>query len=138
MSDPRTFKSRVDLVPAIALGLLALSVPASLAGAVATWSSSAGGAIVWLASAAFCAGLLLLVAWPVRYVLEQRELVIRFGALSARIPYANITDVQPTRSLLAAPALSRDRLQIVHTHGEAMVSPLDKDGFLRELAARRA
>lgn len=132
------YPSRIDALAAIGIGSVALSVPACLGLGVWMLSSSVGGAIVFFGCGVSLAALLLLVAWPVHYTLDEHQLVIRFGMMRARIPYAEIQEVSPSRSLLAGPALSRDRLLIRHRGGEALISPRDQQGFLRELAARDA
>jgi hypothetical protein len=129
-----TYSSRIDPLPAIAIGALALGLPGSLAGAL-WFSRSRGDALVFALTAAFIAALLLIVVWPVRYTLDERALVIRFGVLRVHIAYDRIDEVAPTRTLLAAPALSRDRLQIRHRGGLAVISPREKERFLSDLVA---
>ena len=70
-----------------------------------------------------------------RYVLEGDHLTILSGPFQWRMPVADITSVTPTRSPVSSPALSLDRLRIEYDHGRAvMISPADKDGFVRALA----
>lgn len=128
------FPSRVDWW--LAALLMALPV-IGLASAIALQISGDGGAIVgWLSLLGI--GLLYVgVVWPVTYELGGEELVIRFGLVRSRVPYRDMLGVAPTRSPLAAPALSMDRLAI-DTGGrmEAIISPDDRDGFLDALEAR--
>jgi hypothetical protein len=77
-----------------------------------------------------------LLAWPTRYELHEQELVIRSGVIRYRIPYSEIRAVTPSRNPLSAPAWSLDRLRIDRKRGYALISPRDKEGFLRVLAAR--
>lgn len=72
-----------------------------------------------------------------RYTFSGAELHVRCGPLQWRIPLTDVRSVTPTRNPLSSPALSLDRLRIDYGLRSIMVSPLDKDGFLRELRARR-
>ncbi len=136
MSEPRVYPSRVDVLPAIGLLWLALSVPVCIVLGVWQLPTDTGSAITYFATAAFLGALLGVVAWPVGYTLEADRLVIRFGVVRVRVPYRDIDEIAPSRTLLAGPALSRDRLLIRHRGGLALISPKDKTGFLRDLAAR--
>ncbi len=131
-----TYASRIDVVSGVALALCALSVVGCAVGGVVMLSTSVGASITFFACAVGMAALLWIVAWPVQYELADHALVIRFGRVRSEVPYADIEEVTPTRSLLAAPALSRDRLQIRARGRDAMISPDDKAGFLQNLAAR--
>ncbi len=128
------FRSRVDWW--LAVLLVALPV-IGLVAAIALQLSGDGGAFVgWLSLLGI--GLLYLgVVWPVVYEMGPDALVIRFGLVRSRVPYRDMRGVAPTRSPLAAPALSMDRLAI-DTGGRmgAIISPDDRDGFLDALEAR--
>ncbi len=80
-----------------------------------------------------------LLAWPVRYRLDAEELSIRSGRLMRwRVPYKQIIQVDsPRRPRGSGPVWSMDRLQIDRVGGPPLlVSPVNKDDFLDELAAR--
>lgn len=79
------------------------------------------------------------LVFPMRYGFSDRHVLVRHGLITQRIPLADIEEVRPTRSPLSSPALSLDRLRIRFGKGffrSALISPADKDGFLRDLAAR--
>ncbi len=74
---------------------------------------------------------------PIRYELGDDAVIIRFGLLRSRVPYASIRAVRPTRNPLSSPALSLDRLHL--DAGSALgpnISPADRSGFLDALAQR--
>lgn len=126
-----TFPSKVDSWVA---GVLVLSIIVNLV-------AIGGVAIASKQYATISAALILpiflrLVAWPIRYVFEGEELVIRSGLIKMRVPYRAIQSVEPTRSPLSSPAFSLDRLAIKHERGSVMVSPNDKPAFLSELRKR--
>lgn len=128
------YRSKVDWW----LGVLIVAVPAiGLVTALMLQLSGDGSAIVGWLSLAGIGLLYAVVVWPVEYTLEADDLVVRFGVVRSRIPYRSIRGVSPTRSVLASPALSMDRLGI-DTGGTLgpMISPADPDAFLAELAAR--
>ena len=52
------------------------------------------------------------------------------------MPLAAIASVEPTRNPLSSPACSLGRLRIRYGAKQIMISPLDRVGFLRALAAR--
>jgi membrane protein YdbS with pleckstrin-like domain len=105
-----TYKSKVDwwiaaILVALPCGLLFVSIWLILSG------ETMGGLINLSAL-----GVVLLVytfgLFPLRYELTSDVLVIRSGWGKRRVPYAEIRNVQPSRSLLSSPALSLDRLRI--------------------------
>jgi hypothetical protein len=123
------------------LAILLLALPA---GVLATWiaaltSRSTDDVIGAVVGTVLVAGILLGLAYPIRYGLDDEHLIVRFGLVRSRIPLAHITKVAPTRNPLASPALSMDRLSIVSgpgLTGTVMISPADRDRFLDELASR--
>jgi len=85
--------------------------------------------------------VVLWLTYPLYYEVTSAEVKIRCGMLiRQRIPHSKIEEVSPTRNPASAPAWSLDRLQIKYRHGErsssTLISPLDKEGFLRALASR--
>ncbi|GIX46120.1 MAG: hypothetical protein KatS3mg131_0331 [Candidatus Tectimicrobiota bacterium] len=136
-----TFASKIDpwlvvLVAMPALVLLLTAVSHALGRGLshpAVWVN-AGLLLVY-------GGVLRGFAFPVSYELSASYLLIRSGLfLRYRIPLAAIEAVQPTRSLLSAPAWSLDRLRIAYRQGQglafALLSPDDKAAFLRALVQR--
>jgi len=119
---------------------------------------------IWLAAAAAAVGTLALVAAPgplavrlpsllldlsaiglmlwviegTRYHLEDDELLIRSGPFRWRMALREIEEIQPSDSLISGPALSTRRLA-VHLAGRRrplLISPMDRDLFMAEIAAR--
>lgn len=91
----------------------------------------------------------LLVSWgilgglvfPMRYTLTRDALVVRFGLVRVRVPYDRIRAVAPSSNPLSSPALSLQRVRIDYDkpNGKGtfvLVSPQDRDGFIRELRQR--
>lgn len=75
--------------------------------------------------------------WGTNYTLTPTVLKIRCGPFWQTGPLSAIHAVRPTRTLLSGAALSLDRLLIRYgTRGVAIVSPQDRDGFVRALEAR--
>jgi hypothetical protein len=67
------------------------------------------------------------------YTVTARGLRVQSGPLHQWVDARSIEHVRPTRTILAAPALSLDRLEVGGGFGSVIVSPLDKMGFLRAL-----
>ncbi|GIW80748.1 MAG: hypothetical protein KatS3mg105_2555 [Gemmatales bacterium] len=85
--------------------------------------------------------LAVLIWWPflsTSYTITDSHLELRCCFLCWRIPLADIEEVFPTRNPLSAPACSLDRLRINYRkNGKlvfALVSPKDKEGFVKALA----
>ena len=82
--------------------------------------------------------VLLLSGFDVRYWIADSVLHVRASFFRWKIPVDSIISVTPSRSFLSAPALSLDRLAILHKKGTVMISPRDERAFLRELERARS
>lgn len=98
---------------------------------------------VWL-STLLTAGIITLIGWFLKrvythsyYALEADHLVIQFGPIHQEVAYRDITQVKPTRNLLAGLALSLDRVAI-YKKGRLnqLISPVDKARFIEALKKR--
>jgi hypothetical protein len=74
-----------------------------------------------------------------RYTLSDETLRVRSGPFAWRIALREVSRMEPTRDARSSPALSLDRLRIDYGDGRSlMISPADKQRFVRDFAARRA
>jgi len=85
-------------------------------------------------------GLALWGCYRIRYELTPSEVIVRFGPFRSSIPLHSIVEVFPTRNPLSAPAPSLDRLRINFRKPNGkmrftLISPLDREAFLRDLQA---
>ncbi|MDM5317009.1 PH domain-containing protein [Fictibacillus sp. b24] len=83
--------------------------------------------------------LILFIGWvwfTTYYILDEKELVIRCGPINKRIPYREISSAHKTWNPLSSPALSLKRINITYQFGMALISPKNRDPFLRELSER--
>jgi hypothetical protein len=101
--------------------------------------------VVLLGSALAClfaAGSIMLSQMPgpwSSYVLTATTLDVRSGPFKWRVAIAEVTDISPTRNPVSSPALSLDRIRIDYGDGRwIIVSPREKERFVRELEQRRA
>jgi hypothetical protein len=129
------FRSKLDVWLVVVIVGAFAGVGVVLAVASASWAA--------LAIAAPCAALGAgFVVWLYRstsYTLSESELWVRSSGLSWRVPLRAIRAVTPTHNPLSSPALSLDRLRIDYgPSGSILVSPADRELFLRELERRRA
>ncbi len=77
-------------------------------------------------------GLPLWLLVTTRYIVDGAVLEVRSGPFRWRIIRRQITAVRASRSMISAPALSLNRLEIRYGHGQSLlVSPADREGFLR-------
>jgi hypothetical protein len=82
---------------------------------------------------------LVLVAWiwvSTRYTITDEELLVRCAFVRIAVPLPSITHMRRTATVLSAPALSLDRIEVQHTAGSVVISPRDLTGFVHALAAR--
>ena len=131
------YPSKVDLW--LAVLLLAMPIAVVVAWIMALTSGSSDDLIAAVVASVLVVVILFGLVYPMRYGLDDKHLMVRFGLVRTRIPLADITTVEPTRNPLASPALSLDRLSIVSgpgLTGTVMISPADRERFLNELASK--
>jgi len=69
-----------------------------------------------------------------KYEITGDALIIHAGLYKRDIPVRSITSVKDSRSAMASPAFSLDRLEIQYGAGKVIfISPKDKAGFLADL-----
>ena len=81
------------------------------------------------------AAFVLWVLYGTRYTLTDKALIVQSGPFRWVIDLEAIIEISPTRNSLSSPACSLDRLHIHYRPNPSglMISPLDKEGFLRDL-----
>ena len=80
--------------------------------------------------------LLLLIFFNIKYSLSDDELFVKNGFSTQSIPLKDITHITPTNSILSAPALSLDRIEIRYEGGSIVISPKDREGFYHAIQQR--
>jgi hypothetical protein len=126
------FRSKIDiwLGGGILLGTL---VSGAVALGLLFQKGSAAFAIVPL----MATGLSLWLLIDTWYCVTDTELIVHCGPFRSSVLISSIRAVRPTRTVLSAPALSLDRLEVTHAGGALIISPADKAGFIRALKERR-
>ena len=78
------------------------------------------------------------VLYSTSYTLTDHNLLVRCGPFKWRIDLDTIKKVSPSRSALSSPACSLDRLHVRYGGRKTglLISPRDKDAFLRDLTER--
>lgn len=82
--------------------------------------------------------LVLWLLYGTSYTLEGREMRVRCGPFRQRLDLDTVEEVHPSSNPLSAPACSLDRLHL-RTRGSRfglLISPRDKEAFLRDLGRR--
>ncbi len=134
-ASPCTFRSKADwwLVAALLLSAVASIMAVIIVAAVESpWLGLAFSPLLLLS-----VGLPTWILLATHYTLDATDLAIRCGPFHWRIPLREIRAVTPTHNPLSSPALSLDRLRIDSGRPTSiMISPYDKEGFLRELRKR--
>lgn len=135
----QTYPSKVD---AWLAGLMILAALAAITGVVIAGLEEgvmrfAQGAFVLLG----VIGFLVWIFLRTNYTLDDRDLIVRSGPLTWRIPVSEITSVEKAAGFLRArssPALSMDRLVVRYGKGrKLMISPADQEKFLADLRSRQ-
>jgi hypothetical protein len=69
------------------------------------------------------------------YVLDENNLVIKYGPFKKIIPLNTIKSVKMTMNPLSSPALSLKRLEIIYgQYNMVLISPKDRDEFMKILS----
>jgi len=129
------FRSKVDSV----FVWIALAMPA--VAFVALFTAPQGNRLLWIP-----VGTLFLAAFIVcwtfvstYYELQDEQLVAHCGPFAWRIPLAEVTGIQESKSVRSGPALSMDRLEVAYDGGKVLViSPADKALFVAAFQRRMA
>lgn len=77
---------------------------------------------------------ILLIWFRMYYKIKADTLIIIYGPFSKKIDINQITSIRHSRSILSAPALSLDRLEInTNKYDTVLISPKDKELFMETL-----
>lgn len=130
--DALVFRSRIDplLAAVIVLPIVGLL-------GVVVYRSAARGAApdpILLATFAISLGGIAWMVLTTSYRFADKELDVRSGPQHIRVPLAQIHRVTRSRSLMSAPALSLNRLEIAYGKDKrVLISPHDESAFLTML-----
>ena len=80
--------------------------------------------------------LILLLCVPCRYILHDDHLLVQAGIIQYKIPYSDIQKIEKSSNPLSSPALSLKRVKITRSKGFILVSPPDREQFIRDISAR--
>lgn len=129
------FPSKVDTRLAVLIGG-AIVVPIALGAYL--WNTSQSASLTAMGAGLFTATLVGLLAVPCRYTLLDDHLLIHSGLIRQKIFYRDIDHIEPSSSSFSAPALSLQRVLITYRDGFQLVSPRERDEFIRLLRERAA
>ena len=129
----KVFSSKKDIffvfILICMIASLASSINAAMeSGTLMSWSCTLLIVLVWLA--------LFLLIYPIKYIIDGDNLLIRCGFQRKRISISQIIYVRRSHNLLASPALSVDRLEIVYkeTYTDSiLISPRNRKEFVESL-----
>jgi uncharacterized membrane protein YdbT with pleckstrin-like domain len=73
--------------------------------------------------------------WRTSYTIKENKLIVKSGLIvNTTIDIHAIKKMTPTNSLVSAPALSFDRIEIAYnTYDQIIISPRDKEAFIADL-----
>ena len=79
-------------------------------------------------------GLMLWLLVGTHYTVDRGYIRIASGPFRWKVPVEDITSISRTKNPLSSPALSLDRIMIRYgKRRRVMISPADRDGFLRAI-----
>ena len=101
------YPSKVDLWLAVLLWAMPIAVVGSWVAALISGSNDdLVGPVV---ATVTIVGILFGLVYPIRYGLDDKHLMVRFGLVRTRIPLADITTVKPTRNPLGVSRIANIR-----------------------------
>ena len=126
------FRSKVDRWLIVVLGGAASA--SLLACLPLLITPTADAWMIGLSTLALGLGLPIWILASTDYAVIGTTLHVRSGPFRWTVAIDSIEAVAPTSSPLSSPALSLDRLELVHGGGRRLrVSPVDKEGFVAAL-----
>jgi hypothetical protein len=133
MAQVERFRTKVDWFWLVLLGAICVRllwpVPAHLRGGEVPWSN--------LLLPLLLVGLHVALVRTIRYDVDDAALTVRSLWMTSVVPLQSISKLRRTRTLLAAPAMSLDRIEVVASKGPyCVISPSDKAAFVRAIRAR--
>ncbi len=133
--DVVVFRAKVSPV---LLALFTIIAVSAVLVTVATWYSTTSLSQCAAAVVGFGAPVVLgrCFSWPIDYILTARSLVIRSGLLRTELYYSDIVSVTDSSSIVIGFALSQDRIKLVHSKGETLIAPVDREEFKQALCLR--
>ena len=87
-----------------------------------------------------CVILPIFILWmwlTTYYLVDENNLIIKFGPFKKIIPLDTIKSVRKTTNPISSPALSLKRLEIVYGYyNSVLISPIHRDEFIEILSKR--
>ena len=135
---PSVYDSAVDWW--LFLLLIMTPVFSAIFGCYLMWLGEASDATILFAVGGATALITAAFAVPCRYSILDDTLSIRCGVIVYQVPLAEIDHVEKSSSLWSGPALSIRRVKVSTKKRKHLISPKDRDEFIRELrkAAKQA
>jgi hypothetical protein len=129
----RRFRSKVDTWIVI-LMVVAIAFQVIAVGAAALQADDPAMTTGLILLVVGVSGLLVWLLVGTHYTVDRDQIRIVSGPFRWKVPIDQITDVKTTRNPLSSPALSLDRILIRYgKRGRVMVSPADREGFLKAI-----
>jgi hypothetical protein len=128
------YRSKIDVWFVIIYAVLAWRLGWPVVSALLAGRAVSSGLVI---AAATVLGGVAYVAATTRYALTDEALIVRCGPFRSTIALGAIYKLRASSSLLASPALSLDRIEVLASPGPyVLISPADKALFLKDILAR--
>lgn len=134
----RAFPSKTDAWLDLAMRFTATVLAGGAVAVVFLGEGISGGRALLALIMAAAAGIVLWSLRGTRYVLDGDRLTIESGPLRWRVALAGIREIRPCHSLISAPALSADRLQLAYGDPvrRVQISPQSAAEFITAILGR--
>ncbi len=125
------YDSAVDWWVAVLLSMTPLA--SGVAGLYAWWLGLPGDAAILFAAGGFASLVTAAFTVPCRYTILDDAVSIRCGLICFQIPMSEIESVEPTATLKSGYGFSLMRVAIKTATRTVIISPKDRDAFIRDL-----
>ncbi|MCM2373487.1 PH domain-containing protein [Aporhodopirellula aestuarii] len=132
--DRKVHPSAVDWWLAVLLGFPVVAAVV-LAGYLIAIGRPGDASVMFLTGAGIL-GITAIFTVPCRYTLLTDTLSIRCGVICYQVPYNTIREVRMSSTLRSGPALSLRRVVIQTDRREHILSPVDRERFIKQLNQR--
>lgn len=94
------------------------------------------GGYICIGTAILTLALFILFTFPCKYTLTKDRVLIQCGILKQEALYSQIISIKNSSNPISAPALSLQRVEIKLKTGFKIISPNNREQFIKELSSK--
>lgn len=115
--------------------LVMTPISAAMIGTYLLAQGRSADAMILFLTGALAALITIAFTLPCRYTVLEDTLSLRCGLICYQVPLADIQSVEPSRTIMSGPALSMNRVLIQTAKRQYILSPKERDAFIKDLCA---